>query len=138
MGEKTNLTSSLFEENVNEESMNRITKMVIGSAYNVANRLGCGFLEKVYENSLAHEIGKQGLNVEQQKPIRVYYDDVSVGTFVPDLLVENCLIVELKTASRLGNVHTAQCLNYLKATRINLCLLINFGNPRVEIRRVAL
>jgi GxxExxY protein len=101
------------------------------------NTLGPGFLEKVYENALAHELRKAGLGVAQQYEITVRYDDIVVGEYVADLLVEDAIIVELKAAKSLDNVHTAQCINYLEATGRRMCLLLNFGKPRVEIQRVA-
>jgi len=116
--------------------INQITEKVIGSAYQVGNGLGSGFLEKVYENALAHEIRKTGLNVAQQHPIRVFYDGVIVGDYFADLLVEDCLLVELKTVKQLDDVHMAQCMNYLKATGYQVCLLINFYRSKVEIKRV--
>src|SRR5438046_1195625 len=116
--------------------LNRITERVIGAAYTVGNTLGNGFLEKVYENALAHELAKLGLWVDQQQPIAVHYDGVVVGEFLGDLLVERLVLVELKAARALDEIHTAQCLNYLKATGLNVCLLINFGTPKVELRRI--
>lgn len=118
------------------EEMNQITEKVIGCAYKVSNRLGTGFLEKVYENALAHEIKKAGLRVEQQCGIFVYYDDIIVGNYDADLLVEDCIIVELKTVKALDETHFAQCINYLKATRLQICLLINFYKSRIEIKRI--
>jgi GxxExxY protein len=118
------------------EEVNQITERIIGCAYAVSNELGAGFLEKVYENALAHEIRKVGLTVVQQYPIRVLYDGVVVGEYAADLLVAEQVIVELKVAKALDNVHLAQCLNYLKATGMEVCLLLNFGKPRVEIKRV--
>jgi GxxExxY protein len=115
---------------------NEITQRIIGYAYKVGNTLGNGFLEKVYENALAHELRKAGLSVQQQHRITVYYDGIVVGEFVADLLVENCVLVELKGVNSLNDAHLAQCLNYLKATRLHLCLLINFGKSKVEIRRI--
>ena len=100
--------------------------------------MGCGFLEKVYENALAHELRKAGMHVTQQHPIKVRYDGVIVGEFVADLLIEQCVLVELKAVRMLDDIHKAQCLNYLKATGIHICLLVNFGNPKVEIKRVLL
>jgi GxxExxY protein len=96
------------------------------------------FLEKVYENALAYDIRKQGLRVEQQKDIRVFYDNVEVGFYSADLIVEDRVLVELKTVKSLDEVHKAQCLNYLKATSMKIYLLINFGNPKVEIKRIIL
>lgn len=131
------LLQSLLETDV-DSLINQITKRVIGSAYTVANSLGCGFLEKVYENALAHELRKSGFAVEQQKDIRVFYDHVEVGFYAADLLVENKVLVELKTVKNLDDIHRAQCLNYLKATGLKICLLINFGKPKIEIRRLIL
>lgn len=113
-----------------------LTETVIGCAYAVANALGNGFLEKVYENALAHELTKKGLLVEQQRPISVQYDGVTVGEYVADLLVEGEVLVELKAARDIEDIHKAQCINYLKATGLAICLLINFGRPKVQIRRL--
>lgn len=116
--------------------MHRLTEIIIGCSYQVANTLGCGFLEKVYENAMAHELREAVLRVEQTKPLPVYYDGIGVGNYEADLLVEGRIILELKTVRAFDNVHSAQCLNYLKATGLRLCLLINFGNPRVEMKRI--
>ncbi len=118
------------------EELNQISKLIIGCAFAVSNGLGSGFLEKVYENALAHELRKAELKVAQQYPITVYYDGVIVGNYVADLLVEDCVLVEMKAIKALGNIEMAQCLNYLEATELRLCLLLNFGKPRVEIKRV--
>jgi GxxExxY protein len=118
--------------------MNKITETVIGAAYQVGNTLGSGFLEKVYENALAIEIRKSGLQAVQQHPINVKYEDVIVGEFVADLLVQTEVLIELKAVKALDEIHLAQCLNYLKATGLRICLLINFGNPKVEIKRIML
>jgi GxxExxY protein len=123
---------------LSREELNEITRRVIGCAYAVSNGLGAGFLEKVYENALVHELRKAGLQVEQQAPIDVYYDGVIVGEYVADLLVEGEVLIELKAVKALDDIHRAQCLNYLKATGRRICLLINFGNPRVEIERIVL
>ena len=115
-----------------------LTEGVIGAAFEVAHALGAGFLEKVYENALAIELRKNGLKVEQQHPIKVFYDNQPVGDFSADLLIEDSVLVELKAARILDDVHAAQCLNYLKATGLKVCLLVNFGRPRVEIKRLVL
>lgn len=117
---------------------NAITEWIIGCAYTVSNTLGAGFLEKVYENALAHEIRKQGLRAAQQHPAPVVYDGVIVGDFVADILVEEAVLVELKAVKALDNIHIAQCLNYLKATGLGVCLLLNFGEPMLKIKRVVL
>jgi GxxExxY protein len=124
---------------INElEKLNPITEKIIGCSYAVGNALGAGFLERVYENALAHELQKTGLKVQQQHPIKVWYDDIVVGDYVADLLIEDCILVELKAVKALDEIHSAQCLNYLRATGLRLCLLLNFGNRRVEIKRLAL
>lgn len=120
----------------NRLDLNRVTQRIIGCAFVVGNTLGVGFLEKVYENALVHELRKQGIKVEQQLPIKVWYDGAVVGNYQADLLVEGSVITELKAVTALDTVHFAQCMNYLKATGLTLGLLINFGSPRVEVKRV--
>jgi GxxExxY protein len=115
-----------------------LSERVIGCAFTVSNTLGAGFLEKVYENSLAHELRKNGVRAIQQHPITVYYDGTVVGEFAADMLVEDSLLVELKAVKQLDGVHEAQCLNYLKATGFKTCLLLNFGTPKVQIKRLSL
>jgi len=135
---KTDLIKSLLTPDDSLVEINKITEVIIGSAYKVANALGCGFLEKVYENAMAYEIRKHGLEVKQQESIKVFYDNFEVGFYEADLWVENKVLVELKAVKNLDDVHRAQCLNYLKATKVKICLLINFGNPKVEVKRIAL
>ena len=118
------------------QKLDSITDKIIGCVYNVSNRLGCGFLEKVYENALTMELRKQGLNVKKQHPIKVKYDGVIVGEFAADLLIEEGVLVELKAATALADSHMSQCLNYVKATRLSVCLLVNFGRPKAEIKRI--
>ena len=115
-----------------------ITEKIIGCAYTVSNTLGAGFLEKVYENALAIELRKTKLQFKQQAPINVTYDGIIVGEFVSDIIVESIVLVELKASKTIDDVHIAQCLNYLKATNIRFGLIINFGKPKVEIKRVVL
>ena len=117
-------------------ALNQITETIIAAAYQVTNTLGVGFLEKVYENALYYELRKQGLSVEQQKTIKVRYDGVDVGEYFADLLVENQVLVELKAVKAFDEIHMAQCLNYLKATGMKVCLLLNFGKPRLDIKRI--
>ena len=119
-----------------EQALNHLSQRVIGSALTVTNVLGAGFAEKVYENALAHELRKSGLSVLQQRDITVWYDGVVVGDYAVDLLVEDALLVELKAVKALDVAHRAQCLNYLRATGLHLCILINFGTPRLEFKRV--
>ena len=102
----------------------------------VYHRLGYGFLEKVYENSMAIELRSMGLKVEQQAKINVYYEGAIVGEYLADLLVEDVVIVELKAAPRILIEHEAQLLNYLRATPYEVGLLLNFG-PKADFRRKA-
>ena len=104
-----------------------ITDKIINAYYKVYNTLGYGFLEKVYENSMVVALRKAGLKVEQQKNIKVYYESEEVGDYYADLLVEDLVIIELKAAKALSEDHEAQLVNYLKATTIEIGLLINFG-----------
>ena len=119
-----------------EAYCNAITEQIIGCAYKVANCLGPGFLEKVYENALCYEVGQCDLKVEQQFPINVIYEGIIVGEYSADLVVQDEIIVELKAVKALDPSHFAQCMNYLKGTGKKVCLLINFGSQKVEIRRV--
>ncbi|HBK06114.1 MAG TPA: GxxExxY protein [Acetobacteraceae bacterium] len=119
-----------------QESLNRTSELIIGCAFRVINTLGAGFPEKAYENALAHEMRGAGLSVTQQHKISVYYDGVVVGDDAVDFPVENSVMVELKAVKMLDSIHTAQCMNYLKATNLRLCLLLNFGKSRLEIQRV--
>lgn len=104
----------------------------------MSNTLGTGFLEKVYENALAYELRKAGLKVAQQYGIAVHYDGLIIGQYAVDLFVESCVLVELKCVKALDETHRAQCLNYLKVTGYHLCLLLNFGRIRVDVRRFVL
>ncbi|RZL46261.1 MAG: GxxExxY protein [Pedobacter sp.] len=118
------------------EQFDAITEQIIGSAYTVSNTLGSGFLEKVYENAMYIEVLKSGLSVLAQQPIKVLYRGLIVGEYFADLLVEDEVIVEIKAVKELNEIHQAQLLNYLKACDIRCGLLINFGKPRVEIKRM--
>ena len=113
-----------------------LTEKIIGAAYSVANILGFGFLEKVYENALAVELKALGMKVEQQKPVSVFYKGVNVGDYIADLLIEDSVLIELKSVKNLSDIHKSQLLNYLVATNKSVGLLINFGSPRIEIKRV--
>ena len=116
--------------------LDQITEKVIGCVHQVSNILGTGFLEKVYENALAVELQRANLQVSQQHRIEVRYKDVLVGDFVADLLIEESVVVEVKAVKALDDIHTAQCLNYLKATGLQVCLLVNFGSPKATVKRV--
>ena len=121
-----------------ESRVNLLSKRIIGCALTVLHALGTGFLEKVYENALVHELRKSGLAVSQQHPIVVRYDGLVVGDYTVDLLVEQTILVELKVAKVIDEIHRAQCLNYLQAAGLHLCLLLNFGRSRLEIKRIVL
>jgi len=112
-----------------------ITHKVIGCAYQVYNNLGFGFLESIYRKAMVIEIETSGLRVKQESPLKVLYKDQVVGDFFADLLVEDELIVELKSVERLGKIHEAQLVNYLVATGIEVGLLINFGSNGVDVKR---
>ncbi|WP_158925138.1 GxxExxY protein [Acidisphaera sp. S103] len=127
----------MHAEHADENRLNDLSRRVIGCALIVLNALGAGFLEKVYENALAHELRKAGLAVVQQHGVSVLYDGMVVGEYVIDLMIEQALLVELKATKALDEAHHAQCLNYLKASGMRLGLLLNFGKPRMEIKRVA-
>jgi len=120
----------------NRLELDEITSKIIACVYTVSNLLGAGFLEKVYENALTIELNSAGLSATQQKAIRVKYKNSIVGEYTADILVNNLIILELKAINSLDNNHQAQCLNYLKATDLKICLLINFGKPKVEIKRI--
>jgi len=122
--------------NADERRLNEVTEKIIGCAYNVANGMGCGFLEKVYENALRIELQRAGLVALQQHPIPVTWRGELVGDYCADLLVGGCVLVELKAVKALDEIHMAQCLNYLKATGLRVCLLINFGKPQIEVKRI--
>jgi GxxExxY protein len=126
----------MHAKHADQDRLNDLSGLVIGCAFTVLNTLGAGFLEKVYENALMYELRAAGLSVVQQCSLGVHYKDVEVGEYFVDLLVEDMLVVELKTVKVLDEMHWMQCTNYLKATGLQLCLLLNFGKSRLEIKRV--
>ena len=111
---------------------------VIGAVYEVSNVLGAGFLEKVYERALVRELRSRGLKAEAQVPCAVNYKGESVGEYYMDVLVEDCVVVELKCVDQFAGEHMAECLNYLKASKRSVALLVNFQKPKVEFKRVVL
>jgi GxxExxY protein len=116
--------------------INKVTELVIGCAYRVGSTLGYGFLEKVYENALAIDLRKANLPITQQHALKVIYSGEVVGNYVADIVVADSRIVEIKAVQRLDKIHAAQCLNYLRALNFRIGLLINFGAPSVEIKRI--
>jgi GxxExxY protein len=116
--------------------LDEITKKIIGCAYAVMNELGHGFAEKVYENSMLIELRDAGLRAEQQHRVGVSYRGAPVGDYTADILVEDAVIVEIKAVRAFDDSHVAQCLNYLKGTGLSVCLLVNFGKARVDVKRI--
>jgi len=112
-----------------------ITRKIIGSAYQVFNQLGFGFLESVYKKALLIELNKNNLKVEEEKPLDVYYDNQVVGNFYVDVLVEDKIIVELKSVQNLAKEHEVQLVNYLKGLQKEIGLLINFDPSGVKVKR---
>lgn len=112
-----------------------LTQRILKSAFQVSNELGAGFLESVYENAFLIALSEEGLKAKAQVPLQVKFRGRSVGQFFADILVEDQVIVELKAVKSLAPEHIAQVLNYLKATSVQIGLLINFGNPKLEYRR---
>jgi len=112
-----------------------LTSQILESAFEVSNELGVGFLESVYEGALFIALKDKNLRVERQVPIKVYFRNQLVGQFIADLLIEDQIIVELKAVKTLAPEHSAQTLNYLKATGKPVAMLLNFGSPKLEYRR---
>ena len=121
-----------------EDRVNVLSKRIIGCALTVRHAPGTGFVEKVYENALLHELRKAGRAVSRQHRMGVRYDGILVGDYTVDVLIERNVLVELKAATGIDEIHRAQCLNYLKASGLHLCLLLNFGKPRLAINRIVL
>ena len=115
-----------------------LTGRVLSAIFEVSNTLGAGFLEKVYQRALLVELRLRGIRAVAEASIPVTYKGQPVGQYFADLLVENDLVIELKSTERLADEHMAQCLNYLKASNLTLCLLVNFGRPKVQWKRIIL
>ena len=113
-----------------------LSQRVIGCAYEVSNTLGAGFFENVYEKALCVELNNNGLQFQRQKPVLVKYKGSHVGEYIADIIVQNELLLELKAVTDLCREHEAQLLNYLKATGLSTGLLLNFGKPRLGIKRM--
>ena len=112
-----------------------LTEKIIGCAYRIYNKMGFGFLESVYEKCMLIELRKEGLNAEAQRPITVSYDNEIVGDFIADIIVEDTIILELKSVKRIVKAHEVQLVNYLVATGKSVGLVLNFGERKVEIKR---
>ena len=113
-----------------------LSKRVIGCAIDVHRKLGCGFLEWIYENALEIELRKQDIQFKRQVPFAVYYQDQVIGKFIADCVVEEKLVLELKAMNRLNSIAEAQLLNYLKASGLSVGLLLNFGTTKLQIKRL--
>ena len=113
-----------------------LTEEILGACFEVSNELGIGFLESVYEKALLIALRQKGLNVVSQAPVAVNFREELVGQFFSDLLVDGEIIVELKVVKTLAPEHLAQVINYLRATGLETALLVNFGNRKVEYRRL--
>jgi GxxExxY protein len=114
----------------------KLTGKTLAACFEVINELGAGFLESVYERALIFALGQKGLTVIDQAPIEVTFRKQKVGQFYADILVENKVIVEIKALIKLLPEHKAQVINYLKASRFDVGLLVNFGNPKLEYKRL--
>jgi GxxExxY protein len=121
-----------------DPDLDALTEKIIGAAFTVSRALGHGFLEAVYKNALGFELVSQGLTVVKEKAFPVYYRGQHVGIYVADIVVNDLIIVEMKVVERLCPEHRAQVLNYLKASSLPVGLLLNFGKPSVEMKRVIL
>ena len=120
-----------------KNQLNTLREAVIGCAFNVSNTLRCGFLEKVYENAMVVAPRNRELSVEQQVRFEVQFAGHAVGDYICDLIINDLVIVEIKAVKALDDIHTAQCINYLKVTGKSLALMFNFAKPKVEFRRIA-
>ena len=122
--------------NADNTVLDSLSEKVLSAVFEVSNTLGAGFLEKVYQRALLRELTLRGIRAITEASFAVVYKGYSVGEYFADLLVEDALVVELKCAERLANEHTAQCLNYLRASGRTVCLLVNFQKPKVEWKRI--
>jgi len=113
-----------------------ITHVVLKSAFEVINTLGAGFLEKVYETALLHELNQQGILVESQKKYNIHYKEIVAGEYISDIVVENKVIVEIKVADKIVTSHESQLLNYLHASGLEVGLIINFAHNKLEYKRL--
>jgi GxxExxY protein len=124
--------------NADHTNLDSLSERVLNAVFEVSNTLGVGFLEKVYQRALLRKLSLRGIRVTAEASFTVTYKGHSVGDYFADLLVEDALVVELKCVERLANEHTAQCLNYLRASGRTVCLLVNFQKPKVEWKRIVL
>lgn len=116
--------------------LEELTERIIGCAFAVSTALGHGFLEAVYQKAMVRELAHAGLKCQNEVPFKIHYRGEPIGTYLADLVVENTVILELKAVEALAPSHRGQLLNYLKASRLPVGLLLNFGTPRMEVKRV--
>ena len=121
--------------NADERRLAELTVAIVGGSFRVPNKLGCGFVEKGYENSMADELREASLAVSQQVRFNIFHDEVSMGEYLADPVVAGEILVKIKTVKAIDDVHTGQCCNYLKASGLKVCLQMNFANPKVEMKR---
>jgi GxxExxY protein len=121
---------------MNADKLDSLTENVLGAIFEVSNTLGSGFLEKVYQRALLRELSLRGISATSEASLTVRYKSHLVGEYFADIVVEDALVLELKCVERLANEHTAQCVNYLRASGHTVCLLVNFERPKVEWKRV--
>ena len=122
--------------NADNQNLDSLSEKVLGAVFEVSNTLGAGFLEKVYQGALLTELRLRGIRATAEVSFAVTYKGHCVGEYFADILVEGVLVIELKCVERLANEHTAQCLNYLRASGRTVCLLVNFQKPKVEWKRI--
>jgi GxxExxY protein len=123
-------------KSADRDELNELATKVIGAIYEVSNVLGAGFLEVVYERALVKELARRGIKARRQAPVKVRYKNEVVGKYRADVLVEDKLIIEVKCADGFANEHFTQCINYLRATDLGLCLIVNFQKPKVAWKRI--
>jgi GxxExxY protein len=136
MKERYTQMERMYTDKTADYKHGELTKEIIGCAFEVQNNLGCGFLEKVYHKALTSEFNHKGLKADSKKSIKISYKGEKVGLYIPDFVVENKIIVELKTVEFLTKTHMAQVINYLKATGYEVGLILNFNRPRLQYKRV--
>ena len=130
------VTTTQEKWNTTEASNFQITGMILKCCFEIANELGCGFLESVYQHALFIALQEKGLHIEIEKSFEVYFREQKIGLFFADLVVENAVVVELKCVKCLLPEHSAQTINYLKASNIPVGLLVNFGQGKLEYKRL--
>src|SRR5215470_12537395 len=123
---------------MNTDEHRFLTQEIIQCAFRVSNALGTGFLEKVYENSLIIELKSKSLKLSSQQKLKVYYQNIVVGEYTPDVIVDGKVLVELKVARCIDEIHQAQLLNYLRISGLRIGLILNFGTPQLGIKRMVL